>query len=37
MSGLVILAGVIVAVATRGRLGLKRSESDADLNSELTQ
>jgi hypothetical protein len=34
MSGLVIFAGAIIAIATRGRLGLKRPESDADLNSE---
>jgi hypothetical protein len=34
MDGIVVLAGAIVAVATRGRLGLKRPESDADLNSE---
>ncbi len=31
-----ILAGVIIAVATRGRLGLRRPHSDADLHSELT-
>jgi hypothetical protein len=31
MSGLVILAGAIIAIATRGRLGLQRPESDADL------
>ena len=34
MSGLVIFAGAIIAIATRGRLGLKRPESDTDLNSE---
>jgi membrane protease YdiL (CAAX protease family) len=34
MDGMVVLAGAIIAVATRGRLGLKRPESNADLNSE---
>jgi uncharacterized protein len=34
MGGIVVLAAAIIAVATRGRLGLKRPESDADLNSE---
>jgi hypothetical protein len=34
MAGIVVLAGAIIAVATRGRLGLKRTESYADLNSE---
>jgi uncharacterized protein len=34
MDGIVVLAGAIIAVATRGRLGLKRPESNADLNSE---
>jgi CAAX protease family protein len=34
MAGIVVLAGAIIAVATRGRLGIKRPESDADLNSE---
>ena len=34
MAGIVVLAAAIIAVATRGRLGLKRPESDADLNSE---
>jgi hypothetical protein len=34
MAGIVVLAGAIVVLATRGRLGLRRSESDADLNSE---
>jgi membrane protease YdiL (CAAX protease family) len=34
MGGIVVLAGVIIAIATRGRLGLKRPASDADLNSE---
>jgi hypothetical protein len=29
MDGIVVLAGAIIAVATRGRLGLKRSESNA--------
>jgi hypothetical protein len=31
MAGTVVLAAAIIAVATRGRLGLKRPESDADL------
>jgi hypothetical protein len=34
MAGIVVLAAAIIAVATRGRLGLKRTESYADLNSE---
>jgi hypothetical protein len=34
MAGIVVLAGAIIAVATRGRLGLNRPESDAALNSE---
>jgi CAAX protease family protein len=34
MAGIVVLAGAIIAVATRGRLGIKRPEPDADLNSE---
>ena len=34
MDGIVVLAGAIIAIATRGRLGLKRPESNADLNSE---
>jgi membrane protease YdiL (CAAX protease family) len=34
MDGIVVLAGAIIAVATRGRLGLKRPESNADLNGE---
>jgi hypothetical protein len=34
MAGIVVLAAAIIAVATRGRLGLKRPESDADLNRE---
>jgi len=34
MSSLVIFAGAIIVTATRGRLGLKRPESDTDLNSE---
>jgi hypothetical protein len=34
MDGIVVLAAAIIAVATRGRLGLKRPESNADLNSE---
>jgi uncharacterized protein len=33
MDGIIVLAAAIIAVATRGRLGLKRPESDADLNS----
>jgi uncharacterized protein len=37
MAGIVVLAAAIIAVATRGRLGLKRPESDADLHSELTR
>jgi hypothetical protein len=31
MVGIVVLAGAIVVLATRGRLGLKRPESDTDL------
>jgi hypothetical protein len=34
MAGIVVLAAPIIAVATRGRLGLKRPESDTDLNSD---
>ena len=34
MDGIVVLTGAIIAVATRGRLGLKRPESNADLNSD---
>jgi membrane protease YdiL (CAAX protease family) len=34
IDGIIVLAGAIIAVATRGRLGLKRPESNADLNSE---
>jgi membrane protease YdiL (CAAX protease family) len=34
MGGIVVLAGAIIAVASRGRLGLKRPESDANLNSQ---
>jgi hypothetical protein len=34
MDGIVVLAGAIIAVTTRGRLGLKRPEANADLNSE---
>jgi hypothetical protein len=34
MAGIVVLAAVLIAVATRGRLGLKRPAPDADLNSE---
>jgi uncharacterized protein len=32
MAGIVVLAAAIIAVATRGRLGLRRPASDADLN-----
>jgi uncharacterized protein len=32
MDGIVVLAGAIIAVATRGRLGLDRPESNADLD-----
>jgi uncharacterized protein len=31
MGGIVVLAAAIITVATRGRLGLKRPDSDADL------
>jgi hypothetical protein len=31
IAGLVVLAGAIVVLATRGRLGVKRTESDGDL------
>ena len=34
MGGIVVLAAAIIAIATRGRLGLKRPEPDANLNSE---
>ena len=34
MAGIVVLAAAIIAVATRGRLGRNRPESDTDLNSE---
>jgi uncharacterized protein len=34
MAGIVVLAGAIIAVATRGRLGRKRTAADADLTSE---
>jgi len=34
MAGIVVLAGAVIAVATRGRLGLKRTAADADLTSE---
>jgi hypothetical protein len=34
IAGIVVLAAAIIAAATRGRLGVKRPESDADLNSE---
>ena len=33
MAGIVVLAAAIIAVATRGRLGVKRPESDADLTN----
>jgi hypothetical protein len=33
MAGIVVLAAALIAVATRGRLGLKRPESDADLTN----
>ena len=35
MAGIVVLAAAIIAVATRGRLGLRRPESDAALAGEL--
>jgi hypothetical protein len=34
MAGIVVLAAATIAVATRGRRGLQRPESDADLNSD---
>jgi hypothetical protein len=34
MAGIVVLAAVIIAVATRGRLGLQGPESDAALTSD---
>jgi uncharacterized protein len=34
MAGIVVLAAAIIAIATRGRLGLKRHASAADLNGE---
>jgi membrane protease YdiL (CAAX protease family) len=34
MAGIVVLAGAIITVATRGRLGLNRPESDAELKSD---
>jgi hypothetical protein len=34
MAGIVVLAAAIIAIATRGRLGLKRPKPDADLNRE---
>jgi hypothetical protein len=34
MDGIVVLATTIITTATRGRLGFKRPESDADLNRE---
>jgi uncharacterized protein len=33
MAGIVVLAGALIAIATRGRLGLKRPESDAELTN----
>jgi CAAX protease family protein len=33
MAGIVVLAAAIIAIATRGRLGVKRPESDADLTN----
>jgi hypothetical protein len=33
MAGRVVLAAALIAVATRGHLGLKRPESDADLTN----
>jgi uncharacterized protein len=33
MAGIVVLAAAIIAVATRGRLGLQRPESDTDLTN----
>ena len=33
IAGIVVLAAAIIAVATRGRLGLRRPESDADLTN----
>jgi hypothetical protein len=33
MAGIVVLAAALIAVATRGNLGLKRPESDADLTN----
>ena len=35
MDGVVVLVGGIIAVATRGRLGLKRPESAADLKAKV--
>jgi hypothetical protein len=34
IAGIVVLAAAIIAVATRGRLGLQRPESDAALAGE---
>jgi hypothetical protein len=34
MVGIVVLAATIITIATRGRLGFKRPESDTDLNSD---
>jgi hypothetical protein len=34
MAGIVVLAAAIIGMATRGRLGLKRPESDADPSRE---
>jgi hypothetical protein len=33
MAGIIVLAGAIIAIASRGRLGLKQHQSDVDLNS----
>jgi membrane protease YdiL (CAAX protease family) len=34
MAGIVVLAAALIVIATRGRLGLQRPESDADLDSQ---
>ncbi len=34
MGGIVVLAAATIVVTTRGRLGLKRPESEADLTNE---
>ena len=33
MAGIVVLAAAIILIATRGRLGLRRPESDAHLTN----